>query len=254
MAFNNHFGVDDLTPYQVNSRREIVTLLRALQERKQILTMHADGGADSVITTVLELEEDSGIVVIDRSPSNAVNERMLEGENIAFETVLDNIRILFFAPRLSECIYGDLPALCIDLPTNVVRLQRREHYRVPTPIANPIRCTIQIPQEDGNRTSTIVVPLQNVSGGGIAIVDEKRLLDNTVGRVYHDCRIDLPGGTLVVATLQIRNCYDTTLPNGKTSRRIGCLFVDLPKPMLAAVQRYITKLEREQNARATGMN
>lgn len=254
MGFNKHFGVDDLTPYQVSSRREIITLLRALQERKQILTMHADGGADSVITQVLELDEESGIVVIDRAPSNAVNERMLEGENIAFETVLDNIRILFFAPRLSECIYGDLPALCIDLPTSVVRLQRREHYRVPTPIANPIRCTIQIPQENGNMASTVVVPLQNVSGGGIAIVDEKRLLDNTVGRIYHNCRIDLPGGTLVVATLQVRNCYDTTLANGKTTRRIGCLFVDLPKPMLAAVQRYITKLEREQNARATGMN
>jgi c-di-GMP-binding flagellar brake protein YcgR len=253
MALNKNFGVDDLTPYQVNSRREIVTLLRALQERKQILTMHADGGADAVITTVLEVEDESGIVVIDRASSNVVNQRMLEGENIAFETVLDNIRILFFAARLSECIYGDLPALCIDLPTSVVRLQRREHYRVPTPIANPLRCTIQIPREDGNPSSTIVVPLQNVSGGGIAIVDEKRLLNNTIGHIYKDCRIDLPGGTLVVATLQIRNCYDSTLPNGKTSRRIGCLFVDLPKPMLAAVQRYITKLEREQNAKATGM-
>jgi len=38
---------------------------------------------------------------------------------------------------------------------------------------------------------------------------------------------------------------DITLPNGKSIRRLGCLFVDLPKSMMNAVQRYITRLERE---------
>jgi hypothetical protein len=84
-------------------------------------------------------------------------------------------------------------------------------------------------------------------------VDEAKVLDNTVGRIYKNCRIALPGGTMIVANLEVRNSQDTTLVNGKTIRRMGCLFVDLPKPMMAAVQRYITKLEREQNAKSTGM-
>jgi hypothetical protein len=49
------------------------------------------------------------------------------------------------------------------------------------------------------------------------------------------------------------NSQELTYPNGKSIRRVGCMFVDLPNATLAAVQRYITKLEREQNARATGM-
>jgi c-di-GMP-binding flagellar brake protein YcgR len=109
-----------------------------------------------------------------------------------------------------------------------------------------------VPREDGYGSITVVLTLQNVSGGGIAMVDEKKLLDPTIGRIYKDCRIDLPGGTLVVATLQIRNAQEITLANGKSIRRLGCLFLDLPKSMMNAVQRYITKMEREQNAKATG--
>jgi flagellar brake protein len=85
------------------------------------------------------------------------------------------------------------------------------------------------------------------------VIDEKKLLDNTIGRIYKDCRLDLPGGTVVTASLQIRNSHDLTLASGKSIRKIGCMFVNLPSPMLAAVQRYITKLERERNAKATGL-
>jgi c-di-GMP-binding flagellar brake protein YcgR len=43
------------------------------------------------------------------------------------------------------------------------------------------------------------------------------------------------------------------LANGKRKRRLGLEFVGLPSSMLAAVQRYIMKLEREQNARKSGL-
>jgi c-di-GMP-binding flagellar brake protein YcgR len=51
----------------------------------------------------------------------------------------------------------------------------------------------------------------------------------------------------------VRNSIDMTLLNNKTSRRLGCQFVDISRGNLAAVQRYITKLERERNARLAGL-
>jgi len=255
MAFNSKFGVEDVSPYQVHSRREIISLLRAMQERNQLVSMQADGGADTVVTSVLAVDEQGNMLVIDRAPSNIVNKRLLASENISFETVLDSIRILFFASQVGECLYDNLPALYIPIPASLVRLQRREYYRVPTPVANPIRCTIHVPADDetGLGGTTVVVTLKDISGGGIAVVDEKKLLDNTIGRTYKDCRIDLPGGTPVTVTLQIRNSHDMSLASGKSIRKLGCMFIDPPRPMMAAVQRYITKLERERNARATGM-
>ncbi|HEY8606493.1 MAG TPA: flagellar brake protein [Noviherbaspirillum sp.] len=255
MAFNSKFGTEDVSPYQVHSRREIVSLLRAMHERNQLVSMQADGGADAVVTSVLDVDEEAGLVVIDRAPSNLLNQRLLDSDNVSFETVLDNIRIMFFADKVGECLYDNLPALYIAIPSNLIRLQRREHFRVPTPVASPLRCTIQIPPDDnGTGGTSVVVTLKDISGGGIGVVDEKKLLDNTIGRVYKDCRIDLPSSGPVVCTLQVRNSHDLQLSTGKSIRKLGCMFVDLPKPMVAAVQRYITKLERERNAKATGLN
>lgn len=253
MSFNSKFGTEDVSPYLVHSRREIVALLRAMEERGQLVSMHA-GGADTVVTSVLAVDEAHGMVVIDKAPSNLVNQRILDSDNVSFETVLDSIRIMFFAERVGECLFENLPALYIPLPTSLVRLQRREHYRVATPVASPVRCTITVPPDDnGMGGTTVVVTLKDISCGGIAIVDEKKVLDNTIGRIYKNCRIDLPGGMLE-ATLQIRNSVDLTLTSGKTLRKLGCMFVDLPNSALAAVQRYITKLERERNAKATGLS
>ncbi|MBC7414607.1 MAG: flagellar brake protein [Herminiimonas sp.] len=242
----------DLAPYQVHSRREITALLRNICDQKQLINLTANRGNVSIVTAILAIDEVAGNVIIDATNQLGVKQNIIDSDSIAFETALEQIRILFFATRVESCLYAELPAFRITLPQTLIRLQRREYYRVPTPLVMPVSCSITIPQASTSEHHSINVVLQNVSGGGIAIIDEHGVLDQTVGRVYRDCRIDLPGGTLVVASLEIRNAHEVRLHNGKHVRRLGCLFVDLPHAMLAAVQRYITKLEREQNARTAG--
>ncbi len=254
MALNSTLGTDDVNPYQIHSRREIIGLLRSMQERNQLVSMQAAGGADTVVTSVLEVDEQGGLVVIDRAPSNAVNQRILASDNVSFETMLDNIRILFSATKVGECLYENTPALYIPIPLSLIRLQRREYYRVQTPIANPVRCTIRIPPDEhtGLGSTTVEVTLKDISGGGVGVIDEKKLIDNTIGRIYTDCRVTLPGGTAVTVSLQVRNSQDLTLSSGKTIRKLGCMFIDLPMSTRATIQRYITRLERERNAKASG--
>ena len=241
----------ELSPFKVQSRREIISLLHALCEQKQLIRVLMENSGEASVTSILEVDEDTGIVILDTASDAAVVERLLDSDNLSFETVLDRIRIIFFAGQVSECTHDDLPALQIAIPKNLIRLQRREFYRVPTPIAAPVQCTMHIVTDDGKRSVT--VPLQNVSGGGIAINDEKHLLDRTIGKTYPDCQIYLPDNTVIITTLQIRNVIEIKTDNCKSIQRIGCLFVGLPKAMLAAIQRYITKLEREQNAKSTGL-
>ena len=241
----------ELSPFKVQSRREIISLLHALSDNKQLIRVLMENSGEATVTSILEVDEDTGIVILDTASDAAVVERLIDSDNLSFETILDRIRIIFFASQISECIHDELPALQIAIPRNLIRLQRREFYRVPTPITAPVQCTMHIITDDGKHSVT--VPLQNVSGGGIAINDEKHLLDRTIGKIYPDCQIYLPDNTVIVTTLQIRNVVEIKTDNGKSIQRVGCLFVGLPKAMLTAVQRYITKLEREQNAKSTGL-
>lgn len=253
MIFDTDPGTDDLEPYRIHSRQEIIILLRSLAVRRQLLHMNFDGSEESLVTAILTVHESDGSLIVSGSSASPGNQRIVESGEITFETVLDRVRIAFSVNRAEICEYQNRPALRMAIPASLIRLQRRESFRVPIPVAIPVRCTIRIPHDSGRDADSVSLALQNVSGGGIAIIDEAMTLDDTIGRIYKDCQIALPGANRIVTALQIRNSRNLRLANGKTVRRLGCLFLDLPRPMLAAVQRYILKLEGEQNARLSGL-
>jgi c-di-GMP-binding flagellar brake protein YcgR len=248
MSTNSNAGTEDIEQYQVRSRREIIALLRSLKESSQFVQMGYGDGADAVVTSVLQVDEEAMLVVVDCAPGRLQNERIAASERVSFETMLERIRILFSTEQIQACDYDNRPAFCFPIPASLYRLQRRQYYRVRTP-----RCIVEIPMQDQPTPMTVSAIVQNVSAGGIGIVDEKKLLDQTTGRVYEKCRILFPGSPPIEATLEIRNSQEVSVGGGKTIRRLGCLFVKLPSPMLAVVQRYIVRLERDQNAKATGM-
>lgn len=246
----SNFGTENQSPYLVHSRREIIALLRAIGEHHQLITMLVNGGTDAVVTSILEVDDANDAVLIDCAPSALLNQRITQSDDIAFEASLDKVRILFSVAGADNALHENRPALRIPIPASLIRLQRREYYRVNTPVSNPIFCRIPLPAGAGGNYA---VTLVDISCGGIALLDDKKILDTTIGYEYPNCRIDLPGLGVVTVTLQIRNSQELTLFNGKTNRRLGCQFVDLSKAMLAAVQRYIMHLERERNAKITGL-
>lgn len=251
MTLVSNYEEDNLSQYRVTSRREVIALMRGISERNQLVRMIINQGDDTIVTSILDVDDTNDTMILDVAPTATMNQRVLESTKLSFETVLDNIRILFSTPEAESCQYENLPAFIVPLPEFAIRLQRREFYRVPTPVTSPILCTVPFLTEDGQQVS-IVTTLHNISGGGISMVDEKKLIDTTFGRIYNNCRIDLPGGAVTVS-LQIRNHMELTLTNGKSVNRMGCAFIDPSNGTLGAVQKYITKLERDRNAKATGL-
>jgi c-di-GMP-binding flagellar brake protein YcgR len=235
--------------FEIESRKEIVTLLRSIGEKNQLIRMLINGQADVCVTSILDVTAQH--IFLDCSIDQQQNQRILSGGAVEFETTLDKIRILFSSEQVLEAMHDERPALKILLPTTLIRLQRREYYRMATPLGLPVMVTIPLPAELGGGAH--VLPLTDISCGGIAVLDNLRLLHNTIGQNYTACLIDLPHVGIINTTLQIRNSLDLTLLNSKSSRRLGCRFVDISRSMLADVQRYITRLERERNARTAGL-
>lgn len=244
---SRNFGIDTHRAYQVRSREEMVTLLRTLVEKNQLVKMLIDDEDEVFVTSILKVDTGNDTLVIDSLMDEEINRRIAAAKILAFETTLDKIRIIFSTQNSIACIQDGRPALRIGLPTNFVRLQRREFYRAP--IVEPVFCLVPLPEDIGE--GAYQLSLSDISSNGLAMLDEKKMLDNTVGRDYANCQIDLPGVGIITTTLQIRNSYDLNSLNGKTKRRLGCKFINLSKSMLADVQRYIIKLEREKNAHSS---
>jgi len=251
MTLASDYDKEDMEPFRVRSRREIITLLRNIGERNQLVRMVINNGADTVVTSILGVDESDNTVMLDCAPTATLNQRIVESDKLSFETVLESIRILFTSSDAQNITYEGLPAFVIPIPDSLIRLQRREFYRVPTPLTNPVVCTVMVPTE--SQPMAVNTTLHNISGGGISLIDDKKLIDPTFGRIYENCRIDLPVGGPITVALQVRNLLELTLTNGRSIHRLGCQFINPSNGALGAVQKYITKLEREQNARATGI-
>jgi len=237
--------------YEIESRREIAAILRQITEKNQLIRLLIKGEADVCVTSLLAVDPDEGTLILDRSVSPEQNARIAAAGSVRCDTSLDKIRIVFALDDVREVAYDGGTALAAAIPASLIRLQRREFYRMPTPVTNPVRATIPVPAELGGGTA--VFPLADISCGGVAIYDNKMQLGASIGATLADCRIELPEIGPVTCSLQVRNSIDMTLLNNKTSRRLGCQFADISRANLAAVQRYITKLERERNARLAGL-
>ena len=244
-------GTENQSPYQVFSRREIIALLRGLRDSNQLISMVIHNGSEVFITSILDINESTNLIIVDSAPGKLANQRIIEAPQVSFEGLLDKIGIQFSSSKLELIDFENRPALQFVIPANLIRLQRREYYRINTPLSTPIK--VSLPLEMDDKVDILKLSLVDISCGGIAILDEKKVLDCSIGTTIEHCKLDLPGIGLVEVVLQIRNHQELVLLNGKSNRRIGCQFINLSNAVLSNIQRYIMKLERERNAKLTGI-
>lgn len=245
-------AADSLEPYRIHSVREIVSFLEEIRRQRQLVRMTFSEGRDNVLTSILNIDIDSNSMYIDAAPDPAQNRRITLSQQVGFETRLDKIRILFSSNMAERCEHAGFAALRFPLPESLARIQRRQAYRITVPHQSPIRCIFMPPGTESRPLGApAVTSLLNISTGGIAVVDTEYKIDSRPGAVYPVCQIDFTGHEVTVA-VEVRHAQVMTLPNGKVARHIGCRFLNAPMPVLALVQRYIMKAEREQNAKNMG--
>lgn len=250
--FNDEDNPDNLEQFRIYSRREIISLLDGIRSQRQLVKMSANGSSEAILTSILAVQGDEGHVLFDAAPMQSQNRRFIDCDHISFETKLDQIRVLFTTEAAEPGNYQEYPALRLPLPDTMVRLQRREFYRVNVPRSSPVLVSFPPPGSDNKPIDKpVTVDMLNISMGGIAIVDEGNLLEDTPGITYEDCVLALPGGSIRVS-LEVRNVAHLKLSSGKAVRHIGFQFAAMSNAASSLVQRFILKLERDHNAKMAG--
>lgn len=235
-------GHDELLArYTLHSRADILFQLRAIQKRKLLVNLDLLNSRQIIVTSVLAVNETRNTLILDSARGDALNQELMSGKGAEFIAQLDGVSISFATGPVTWCTYEGLPALRIALPTSLIRLQRREHFRVPMPIANPVKCIV--PAADGD-TDPITTHLVDIGCGGVAIAETSGRLGPATGRILPDCRLLLPESDTIVTSLEVRNSAQIRLPNGVFQTRLGCQFVDLPNDMAAKLQRFVMDIER----------
>jgi c-di-GMP-binding flagellar brake protein YcgR len=241
----------DHSQYLLRSKAEIVYVLRGLVAGKDHITVYFNEGQNFLLSTVLQVDDND--VILDFGADPETNRLALIAEKLFCVTSHEKIRIQFVLRGLREINFQGASAFIGPLPDSILRLQRREYFRLTTPIVHPIKCQIPVSGDENAETVVMEANVIDISGGGLAMMVPPVGLSFTAGDVYENCQVELPEVGVVQTTLEVRNVFDVALRSGAQVTRAGCQFVNLPGPMLTLIQRYILKVERERKARESGL-
>jgi len=233
--------------YIIHSRIEIVFILRAIMQKNTLVTLSFDQGDDFVLTSILGIDAERGTMIVEYGANEEINQQALRAERLIFSASHDQVRVQFVCHGVGKTRFEDRNAFSVGVPENLLRVQRREYYRIATPAVNPLKCAL--PLAAGHAPDTAEVIVLDISCGGVAVIDHHSRVDFEPGTTYENRRIVLPGISTLSVSIQVKSAFEVTLKNGLAGKRSGCEFVAMQEKMLVMVQRYIMKLERERKAK-----
>lgn len=240
-------------PYVVHNVKEIVQILTDLAKQKAMLKASFNGDNDVYLTTVIAVDAQRNAVYLDIGRDDAFNVRLLASEHVVFSKD-DSVKIKWVSEKVTEVTLTDGRAIKVALPQSMVRLQRREFFRLATPRVNPVPCQIFIPDEENpDETRVLEFALTDVSLGGIGVVVHGSLDEAlVVGASFDGCKISFPDVGVTSLTLQIRNITPIHMKDDLIKHRIGMQFIDPSRGNQGLIQRYTFNLERLAIALANG--
>jgi len=230
--------------YRVDSDVEVAYVLRGLARNKAVVTAHVPGTKEFAFTAILEVDVQAGTVTLDASANQQLNQRLIDGSPVRFVSNDEGVRVQFQALKVESAIFQGRPALRVALPRSLYKMQRREFYRMATPIVNPITCSIPV-GENEVRNMTV----SDISLGGLCLAGEFGDAPPAPETVFEHCGIVLGKFGVLRIDLCVCNTYLVILKNGNQNRRTGCRFLGITPQQEAMVQRYIIFLEQQRRAK-----
>ncbi len=225
--------------YQLSGPTTIAYALNDLIHRGELVTVVFDHGNGMILTALLAADADEETLVFDWGGSEQENQRLLASERNIFVAKPDGIKVQFVTGRAAETVFGDGKAFVTNLPERVVRLQRRESFRIRTPLGRPLICRLW--PENG---APIDLPVRDLSVGGAGLSYSGARAPFEAGQIFPRCRIDLPEVGEISCTAEVRHVTAGSPLSGAPSAIIGLRFRELTQPMQARIQRYTVSLER----------
>jgi c-di-GMP-binding flagellar brake protein YcgR len=218
---------------------EIVGLLRSLAAHRELVTVQYGNAQEFLMSAVLAVYPEVDQLVLDYGADEKAMQRLLASTRLRMSAQLDHVRVLFQADSAVAVAFEGGPAVAVRLPESVLRFQRRDTYRLKVPLGRPLLCEVPAGEHMPRPTALRV---RDISVDGLGLCDYPKEVRVSAGMLWPGCRIRLPDLGMLVGDVEVMHATDGE------ARRCGCHFRNLPLAMSSLIQRYITRIEREQHA------
>jgi len=236
------FSLDEESDFIIHNPKEILSVLRDVSVHKSRVALYFNDDNSMVLTLLLAVDETG--VWVDAAPSPMDNRHIERSSRIVFVSTHNQAKVQWVSTETSQCIYENSSAFFLPLPKKLLRLQRRDYYRLLTREPEALTCLIRPLPEQAHIHHKVTV--MDISIGGIALVCKEDGVDLQAGMQYQNCEIDLPDIGTINATIEVKNTFEVTARNGNVSRRAGCVFVKPSGEVSKMLQRFVAQMQQQQ--------
>ncbi len=221
----------------------IAFMLTGFARERDSFSVQFGGGQDMFLTTLLSVEPHSGVLIFDCSGSEETNRKFLASERNVFVGRPAGIHVQFVTGPAREIKFEGGKAFSVALPKRLLRLQRREYFRIETPHVRPLQFFGRLPGG-----ALLNLPAHDISVAGIGLTAPTPPDGLEVGMALESCRFSLPEEEQdLFFKASVRHITARESRAGIRQWRIGLQFADLPGNAGNRIQRYIARLERERH-------
>lgn len=239
-----HFYHDEDIGFHITSRMEMLSILQGIARQRTHVALYYGRGQSFILSALLDADEYG--MWLDVGPSFLKNRQLLSSSEITFVGVYQHVKIQFVSHHIESGLFKNKEAFYMELPDHLLRIQRREFFRIHIPSSAQAKCLIPVPLERPDDPLEMrEAPIIDISGGGIGLrcnQHEDLLLPN---RIFEDCQILLPDTDILMASIEVRYSIDYTTPGNMIHKRVGCRFLHLDSRANTLLQRLIAQLQSE---------
>ncbi|CAH2785360.1 MAG: Inner membrane protein [uncultured Paraburkholderia sp.] len=223
---------------------QIAVCLRHLVAGQGFVKVEFDGR--QIVTQLLDVDSRNARFIFDAGSMASDNEALAEAGQLIFRSLPGGIRTEFVTSAATLTMFEGLPAFEVSFPSMFYYVQRREFFRMQTPVLDPY--VASGPHADG---TSFRLELQDLSFGGVALkTADVRFGSLEAGTVLHDVSFQLGSFGTLQLDLEIVVPRKVTTQKGDERVVIGCKFMKTPGLAERTLQRVVTQLETKRQALA----
>lgn len=211
---------------------------------REAVTFSVNFDGEMFLTRLLDVSADSQQLVFDYSGAESLNRRLLDTPHALFVGEPHGIHVQFAVGTARETRFAGDRAFVCALPKSILRLQRRESFRIETPRSKPLPFFGRL--ADGSLLGDL--PVHDISVAGIGLTAAQLPSGLAVDSTLPRCHFHLPEDAHeLYCSARVRHITEQEGRAGLRSWRIGLQLDELPVPEQNRIQRYIAHVEHERH-------
>lgn len=236
-------SMDDNSRFLLHSKGEIAFVLRDMIEKGALVTVYFQNNKSFILSALIEVNAEKNYFLFDVGGEAHANEQLASSERLMFVAALNGVKIQFITGRAKLVRYRERDTFIAALPNDLLRLQRREYFRVNIPSTAGISCTIH-----NSKYGSATLKIHDISLGGLSLLATDKFTTVQSMDRLEECSVSLGEYGQFPTGLEIRRVSQVQQKNGVLLTYLGCQFINLKQAHQNVVQRYLVHLQREQSA------